>query len=147
MEHKKLSHVKIDVLCNICGKVCKRKENLTAHKRQKHGEVKCEVFVGTRVCSLCQLTMKRTEILAHMKDKHPNNSIKFTCNYCDKSFPFKSKLIRHMTQHEQKTETLVCEICSFETKSEESLRRHIRRHENRIKCNLCEYSSERCYYS
>jgi hypothetical protein len=146
IEHIKYKHSEHNFPCDLCDKVCIRKENLTAHKKQKHGEERLDITVGSRICGLCQLTFKRKDILAHMRQKHPDSPLEFCCDQCQKRFKFKSKLERHRKQHDKTTDNMSCQMCDFETGSEESLKRHIRRHANLIKCDLCEYTSDRIEY-
>ena len=101
--------------CGICSKVFKSSVGLVKHKKKMHQEVKVDIIVGTKVCLVCQVSLKRTELLKHMKDKHPDREIGFSCYICDKNFPCLAKLKRHIVIHEPRTENFICDQCDFVT--------------------------------
>ena len=110
---------------------------LVKHKKKMHQEVKVDMIVGTKVCLVCQVSLKRTELLKHMKDKHPDREIGFSCYICDKNFPCLAKLKRHIVIHEPRTENFNCDQCDFVTGPKENLERHRRRHYSYVECNIC----------
>ncbi|XP_075237674.1 uncharacterized protein LOC142333933 [Lycorma delicatula] len=63
---------------------------------------------------------------------------KFKCNYCGKTFRFKSKLTAHVNVHTQE-KRFVCNICNKTFHRVSCLKRHINMHtdEKRFTCNYC----------
>lgn len=131
--------------CDMCPKVCKREESLTMHKKIKHQQEKATVIVGSRICSFCQLTFKRSDILKHMKKEHPSIRLDFSCKDCNATFPCKAKLEKHMDLHRPRTEKLVCDLCAYESWSKGGLRRHMDRHDTLVQCVHCDYTTSTQY--
>ncbi|XP_072042326.1 uncharacterized protein [Amphiura filiformis] len=108
-------------VCEICNKVCKNKLSLLRHLRSAHETEVLKYRCGNNDCNqsfLCLKDRKQHEIEAHDVAKEI-----YTCEECDKTFPFKSFYKQHMWIH---SDNKVCEICNKVCKNKLSLLRHLR---------------------
>jgi len=113
--HEVSVHLEIKSTCTFCGVQFSREDNLEAHTKLVHGdgnntEYYCELsncdetftkksnferhcHTKPRECVVC------TEIfctLKQLQQHHKSEHSKFRCEKCDKSFPLKSHLNRHL---------------------------------------------------
>ncbi|KAK6627413.1 hypothetical protein RUM44_009890 [Polyplax serrata] len=147
--------------CELCGKKFIQKPNLTDHLRKHKGEYryKCPVchkaFIRRSVlkvhvlahkseshmCQYCGKQFKNlTNLTVHIKIC--SGDLKFCCDKCDKKFPIRSLLKRHISIRHNSEYLFVCSICSKGFGKNSDLRTHMRSHSDKkpfrcSKCNNC----------
>jgi len=81
--------------CEICNKIFTKKSNFNAHKNRKN---KCQLIVEIPI-QFTKIPPKPTIISANTQNVQIptiNKNIKYTCNYCDKSFVRQDVANKHM---------------------------------------------------
>ncbi|KAI8987728.1 hypothetical protein BDF20DRAFT_286254 [Mycotypha africana] len=81
--------------CTICDKTFSRTANLKQHIREKHTDlyqIKCD-WPGCKATLNNKRSYKTHVALVHEQD------IRYKCDVCEKGFPYKSQLERHMESH------------------------------------------------
>ncbi|KAL0280423.1 UNVERIFIED_CONTAM: hypothetical protein PYX00_001718 [Menopon gallinae] len=145
--------------CEMCGKRFAQKHTLTDHIRQHKGEYayRCSVcnkgFVrksvykihlqihsgDSLICHCCGRQFKNSANLS-VHVKQCSGDLKFSCNKCEKKFPIKSLLIRHVSLKHDSRYNFVCTICRKGFGKNSDLKTHLRSHSdskpyNCTKCN------------
>ncbi|CAH1797405.1 unnamed protein product [Owenia fusiformis] len=122
--------------CKICGKVltggfqCLKTHMQAVHERRRD-----------HMCSICgHKTNQSGNLHRHMIRSHPSKMKKpldFKCHICDKRFPLKDFLSRHMNTHGPNS--YVCSICGEKLSSSEGFKRHWYTHTDvkRFHCFVC----------
>lgn len=119
-----------DLVCTVCTKTCSSKTGYRRHARIHS--------VKEFSCKTCLREFSRMDqLMAHSKI-HDNDSPKFECDYCGKSYYLKSILREHIRIHTREN----CALCSFCGKSftsKSNMKQHILRHTNtkQFECKDC----------
>ena len=115
------------LICMMCGKNYKTKNQLSLHKNNVHRFEQCS-------CKICGKTFERRKLLANHMNLHKNKK----CLSCEKTFKFAS-----YHKHVQFCKNYNCTICDFETKSRKTFKNHTIQHEMKKEqnCPHCNYSS------
>lgn len=147
--------------CDVCEKAFSESGNLAKHKKQVHSKdrpFKCEIcdksypqkkdlqghmLVHTMkrfACSICKEEFaKIEEKRAHVKAKHPNDSIErsFSCVLCNAVFNSKTKYSNHCLTHGERN--FQCPHCTKKFHTIPRLRKHLRSHrvEEHSRCEIC----------
>ena len=146
LEKHKITHVPIDLrelpfTCHICAKSFGNQANLNQHLKthdrtvsqpcpicekhvfdvkrhikQSHGEKK------KYTCNICGQQVFR--LGKHIKYHHPEQDVRFTCEYCEKSFKTKAQLGRHVNIHTGVKEA--CPFCSHKSSTRGNLFMHMK---------------------
>lgn len=83
--------VKIENMCDICGKVLTRVNNLKSHKRIHTGEKPHQcIYCGRRFIKSCNKQ-------DHIRNVH--KQMPYQCFICGKRFDYKSSLTIHLEEH------------------------------------------------
>ncbi|XP_072042323.1 uncharacterized protein [Amphiura filiformis] len=106
-------------ICDICDKVCKNKLSLLRHKQAAHETEALKYRCRNNDCKESFLYLKDRK--QHEIDAHDVAKEIYTCEECDKTFPFKSHYERHILIH---SDDNVCDICEKVCKNNLSLQRH-----------------------
>ena len=137
--------------CSVCGYSTLKQQNLRKHVTEKHSNLKEEIVPHhVRVegnnkeidCPYCNLSYPNIKKMSqHCKIEHRKDSC-YLCTYCDRSFQYVSKLLRHLGVHTGE-KPFACHICSLNCSSKMDLVKHIRVHtkERPYKCPYCDYAA------
>lgn len=147
--------------CELCGKRYIQKHALIDHIKKHKGEYryKCGVcqkgFVRKSVYKIhlqihstesliCQYCGKQFKNAANLSVhiKMCSGDLKFTCSKCDKKFPIKSLLKKHIsTKHDLKFD-YYCNVCMKGFTKKSDLKNHLRSHsdDKPFKCEKCSNS-------
>lgn len=104
--------------------------------------------VATRMCMHCGLLMKNTAFRSHVRRRHPDTSIKFQCDHCERFYHIKQRLATHMIRHTPRElrQKYVCRFCKQAFVSALGRDNHVQQvHENtekNFKCEFCEVNFE-----
>ena len=155
------THTKPDVLnkvlrfrCEYCGKNLKTHRTMMNHVKLKHSndEIyvrKCkEISAGkslNRECIICGKQYNSRKVKQHMKEEHPDINVAETCEICDKSFPDRFHLKRHMDNAHTEGQGFECNMCGIKVKRLDHLQEHLSLHaaDKSFKCDLCDYCTTR----
>lgn len=150
--------------CELCGKRFIQKHNLTDHIKKHKGEYryKCGVcqkgFIRrsvfkTHISShgsaslICQHCGKQFKNLGNLSVhiKICSGDLKFACDKCDKKFPIRSLLKKHIATRHNSEYHFICGICKKGFGKKSDLRTHMRSHSDSkpFKCSKC----NNCYKS
>lgn len=92
-EHRHEVHpVEKTIPCNSCDLLFASNQALATHKRIHEGSRSHE-------CDICETRFSTKGMLIAHKKKHSSKKKKFVCAVCDKKFPLKCHLSRHLTTH------------------------------------------------
>ena len=125
-EHRERAHdIGVPVTCEICGKLCKGKFSLAAHKVIHEGEER-------KKCSKCGS-------LYHIKNFESHNCLPNKCDICGKICTTGKNLLGHKKRiHELPVSTHFCNICGKGLSSSSALTGHMKRHiEEKFPCQEC----------
>jgi KRAB domain-containing zinc finger protein len=125
--HKKKVHTSILFTCLLCGKNIKMFENYKLHMA-KH-DTSDPPGIITCLYPKCKEVLKSAAHLRkHNKESHKDLKM-FQCNDCDKCFPLKKTLARHVMVHWD-WRPFKCDIpgCSYSAK----VARHLQRHKDQM---------------
>ena len=76
-------------------------------------------------CDECNRSfISRQGLINHKKLSHGSKEDCFTCNFCDKIFPTRAQLTRHMKVHSN-DRPYVCELCNKRYKHKQDLKFHM----------------------
>ena len=136
--------------CDICGKKISYKDSLRDHKIRFHNEGEStEKFK----CSQCDFNSPlRRSFTWHMKIAHGGVTGKkskkalksLTCEVCEYSTPWKSKLLDHILEVHQKIKDQVCKLCDYATSRKSHLTLHVRSvhlKEKPFQCTTCGFTA------
>ena len=113
-----------------CKEVFSNMSLLNQHFKASHDPVNCNE---------CGLSFNTPSTLSHHMYTH--HELKFSCDHCDKIFPFASDRDVHAIQHESKRKYR-CKKCSKSFFMKGDLKKHEEVHKNIIvKCSLCDYET------
>ncbi|CAL8083691.1 unnamed protein product [Calicophoron daubneyi] len=109
---------------------------LPIKKKKKKSHTKDREFIN---CSKCNKRMRKGSLREHM-DRH-NNSGKFTCTICPKTFSRYSALEKHIRTHTGER-PYKCQLCSNSYRQRVHLNEHMRSHTGArpFICRLCGFS-------
>ena len=125
--------------CDLCGKKCKRKYNLYAHKRKVHNafNINFKALRNTEehsnTCKMCgEAFASIQQFEAHIVFKVCREQVeavkaieeKYKCDLCDRSYKHKKSLLAHLDWKHRNKKTYECEICGVVYSHESSLVRH-----------------------
>lgn len=147
--------------CELCGKQFMQKHNLEDHLKKHKGEYKYK-------CSSChkefiRRSVFKTHMLTHSSEKlicqhcgklfknlanlsvHIkicSGDLKFTCDKCEKKFPIKSLLRRHISIKHNSEYHFICSVCKKGFGKKSDLKTHMRSHSDTkpFKCSKCSNS-------
>jgi KRAB domain-containing zinc finger protein len=167
-KHVKIVHRNTNksVICEVCGKDCKKTTTLKAHlntheertcphcfktlKSHSHFRVhvknhesytKRERKKSYSFCSACSYkSLNKMSLEAHFNKMHLKIR-PYICDICLKGFYKKSNLTEHVQTHD-KTKKITCEVCGDHFFNKKTLNEHLRLHSN-IKPFPCQICNER----
>jgi KRAB domain-containing zinc finger protein len=123
--------------CDFCGEVCPDKNRIYLHIMYHHSERKYK-------CPLCPSSFKTQQILKNHHLSHhyteSENTTKFCCHHCGKTFLKKLLLTRHL-QHVYNKRSFKCTVCDKGFNTSSGRRQHMKQHnpEKNMKfiCEVC----------
>ena len=121
------------IWCKICIDSFGSIKELNEHHRKDHRIVDCE-----------QCDKKLATQSSLNKHMYLHNDLRFVCEDCGQSFPFKSRLEQHQITHETEL-SFMCKHkgCSRGFKNKGDFNRHMHSHEDVwFKCNSCLYKNK-----
>ncbi|GAB1604167.1 zinc finger protein 470-like [Argonauta hians] len=118
-------------MCNLCGKVFSRRDNLERHLNNHQGE---KLFF----CEFCGKSFLRKSYLKLHHRIHSGER-PFQCGVCGRSFTRDDHLLRHHRSH-QGYKPYTCDVCGKALSRRDHLAVHRRIHtgERPFKCELCQ---------
>lgn len=134
LNHERLKHTfEKPFKCDLCNKKFATSSSLCYHK---------SVHLNDRrfICAMCNKRFNNLTILkTHLSNKHTDpQSYQYSCTYCDKRYPVKSKLDYHIKQHVDGKN--FCELCRQAFRKEETLQKHFylcHLYEQVFRCDMC----------
>lgn len=155
LKHIDTTHKQVMHSCEICGKAYSDKEYYKSHVKSHSSETKytckmCNRFFQhdrlyishirrcgiKEICHVCGKHINRSGIKSHMR-RHTGEK-PFSCEYCNKTFPFPYDLRVHIRVH-TKERPYVCSFCGKGFTQPSSFNIHMRSHsgEKPYACHLC----------
>ena len=137
--------------CEYCDFQANRKYKLSIHKKDIHPELKQQRTIKKLSCDLCDFvakgegkSYKRSEGLsAHKRKVHGE---KHLCDQCQKMFPTKSNLKRHIQKvHNDNIHS--CQLCEYESNKKNNLLAHVRKNhtDEMFYCDKCEFTTRKAF--
>ncbi|XP_063705296.1 gastrula zinc finger protein XlCGF26.1-like [Culicoides brevitarsis] len=147
--HIKYVHLKIGLVCDLCGKHFKSKFDYQLHRRNAHGEEgpareQCPIcknwysnekavrehirYLHERTekirCTICgeELSSKQS-LRSHTKLKHQEKMHR--CSYCDKALPTQIRLKEHEAMHTG-VSLYTCKYCTKEFNMKSNMYKHLK---------------------
>ena len=130
------SHVKSELMCNICDKTFTSRYGLCRHIEEAHNYPSIQ-------CPQCPKQFKRRENMReHLDAVHdvPNASTSIECPYCNKKFSTSRNKARHIRDVHRKKEKFSCPNCSKKFSRHENLESHlweVHLNQNSFSCSEC----------
>ena len=130
----------LNVICELCGKVCATGKKLKSHMKAVHGEKKVE-------CDRCdKLFVTFKDLKHHLKSSHDVYDItmeqkKGKCDKCDIQFEDPENFDIHLKECIEDTKEFKCKFCDTIWVSHLSLKHHIVvKHEKILHCcDICNF--------
>ncbi|CAG5057464.1 unnamed protein product [Parnassius apollo] len=147
-----------DVLCDICGQYYRSLIYLRYHIRSEHSD-------GVK-CRQCGILLRYTKLRTHMQNVHGKKYKCFnclemfetqykraqhtmnvhgdrkviSCQYCAKTFVYKSTMLRHVKESHLRERNTQCNICGWKSFAVYALQRHMIKHSTvrSVKCPSCD---------
>ena len=120
--------------CQTCKYICHCEKERNQHHKDNHGLL---------TCAVCSEVFNNPSGLHRHKYRHTD--LKFTCESCGDSFPFKSQLKDHRVKHlTDRGHSCFSKDCGRSFKNKSSLIRHLKEHDGKnYPCpeDGCPYSS------
>ncbi|XP_013164680.1 PREDICTED: zinc finger protein 596-like isoform X10 [Papilio xuthus] len=155
--HTSKEHTQTEYLCDICGRNYSSIYYLQCHIKSKHSNgVKCsqcdlylphtklrthmQNYHGKKYnCRLCSAALPSTYKLARHMILHGSRAC-FSCEYCSKTFVFKTTMLRHIRQTHLKEKNAECSICGWKLFGGDDLKKHMLKHSSarNVKCTFCD---------
>ena len=136
---------KVSFKCVRCGKLFLKKSYARNHCTKESKSWVCE-FCGTEIKQLCNVNRHKQRCSNKKNMGKVKSSTTYTCEVCDKSFPIKGNMFRHLRENHgiDFSGTFKCqqENCKFSTDSKGQLKRHITLIHSQapdIQCDQCEH--------
>jgi C2H2-type zinc finger/Zinc-finger of C2H2 type len=110
---------KTDHHCSICSLKFKSRNQLTSHRREKHGK-----------CHYCKICYKKfsseLRLKFHIKVDHENTGAeKFKCEFCPKEFRNGESLLGHMIRKHSNGCSAKCDLCNMKFSQVEEHNKHV----------------------
>lgn len=122
--------------CETCGQVFEHKKLLLGHVAARHNH---ELMLP---CRYCTRTFSRSDVRdIHERDIHKNGAVlsHFSCDQCEKSFDFRSDLMKHKIENHYYGTVYPCGECNKQFKKKSLLKLHMSSHrEKSIQCDVCQ---------
>ena len=145
--------IPIEYYCELCPKkytaaATLRKHHLTFHEKRKDFH-----------CKICSISFAWKKTLKHHMEQHTQNieeqdlqevdnledqeSLKFQCDKCDKSYTAAGTLKKHQQTIHEKRKDFACNICNASFAWKNSLKYHQNQHlKKKIFCEVCNRSCD-----
>jgi hypothetical protein len=139
--HIKQKHKHISIQCNFsssCTEYFKSENEKLAHIENTHKSKAEEIE-----CEVCKEKVLRPHLNIHMREFHYRSnshigSIETICCYCQKQFPSKISVVRHVKDVHSNIETFYCWSCGIFFKTIELKREHYQKiHRGEFQCVCC----------
>ena len=128
--HVSGSHFSSQIICPLCGEICKDKNALTKHNQKAHTikeklPKKKEEQVEVHVCDICaQQFDNYSKLWYHKSTVHRDPSKFLTCEVCGKKFIDKNRFEDHTALH--RPPTIACSQCGRLFHTIKYLDRHVK---------------------
>lgn len=165
LNRHKLNHLHRKYKCKICHKVLSRRDNLRNHMQSVHQQelplFRSNCLSRAAKCDTCSKTFRSKQSLVQHRCVLPSND-ELNCEICQRKFPNRSNLKRHVQDFHQETEKVSVGNKSkenetganksnsekMEVNSARKSNRLLRHHDNHtelmmtFKCDICEKPCE-----
>ena len=136
------------IKCDECEYSCFKSKVLSMHKYRKHNGVRPPFEYE---CNLCDYKCSKGEQLSiHLFKKHNGDAPQSrSCDNCEYTTPWTSRLRTHMDKHNGKKRIFYCDQCDFGNKNKLVLRHHETLNhgiEATVLCDLCDFKTSSAGY-
>ena len=139
--HRRSAHEGVKYQCNLCDYENSRQDHVSIHIKTKHAEHEAKDKMAIFITEKQPHDFGSESYAEHgVKDKEVET--KFQCSECDKSFSYKSHLIRHRRSAHEGVK-YQCNLCDYENSRQDHVSMHIRAKHQGLKygCNQCDYKA------
>lgn len=105
--HVDVTHLKkCAKVCAICGKTVDTSNDFKVHMMTHETRIPVN-------CDICGLLLSsERNYLIHRKQQHPvGGQLEYSCNVCNKMYPSRRSLTRHVTMSHKKVNDKKCKVC------------------------------------
>ena len=123
-----------------------RKFNSFRMHRARCKEItKLEIFKCAQCDFTCQSEKKHIgfkKIAYHVKAKHEDEGVLYTCDVCDHKTQYKSNMEQHK-EYKHRTKSIHCSNCDYKTSTKRALTRHVQNMHTAktFECEKCSFSA------
>jgi uncharacterized Zn-finger protein len=136
-QHNLVHRHKVEIVCELCGKMYSNRFNLENHKSLAHGETIEEEGIVYK-CQICEKQFTNRKILYEHIGTHSNEPLSLLCEACGKAFTSKDSLKAHIRSH-LNIRNFKCDYCDKRFRSRVGVLQHSHVHtgEKAFKCTHC----------
>ena len=128
--------------CDVCWKAFSSKDSLTKHVQLMHGTSDQRITTDY-TCHICSNDFKSLYSLKSHIDIIHKKIVSFECEVCNKNYPRRSSLNRHMRLHTGNY-PFMCDVCGKGFNSGSRFKTHMLKHKG-LKSFKCEYCNKGFY--
>ena len=139
------SHIKLNIVCDLCGKSFSNKQGLKDHMKYNHASAeqkeKMKVKCPVPDCNYAHVRKDKVDLhhrRIHLKVK------RFHCPHCDDAFFLKNRLEEHINGIHLGKKPYKCELCEFCTAYKNVHKEHkkVAHGNQRFDCPYCSHSAK-----